>query len=124
MTIGWVFAALVLPAALGAQDSTRTVLPFGGIYDFWMESYVACTVVNGGTSNGSNKWTVNLHNESATAIASFDTGSDPVSTWTRHRVSINALAGNTTIILEETATKSGAPGGLFITSCILGRLVG
>lgn len=30
MTIGWVFAALVLPAALGAQDSTRTVLPFLG----------------------------------------------------------------------------------------------
>jgi hypothetical protein len=105
-------------------DFTRLVLPMGGIYDFWMEDYVAATVVNGGASNGSNKWTVNLHNDGATTIASFDTGADAVNTWVRHRVSVNALAATSVVVLEETATKSGAPGGLFITSCITGRFVG
>lgn len=77
-------------------------------------------------NDGTNYWTVGLINIAATVQASFSTIADTAATWTPHAVLANSFATipvpTSAVRLAIVVTKTGAPGGLYITNLLLARL--
>lgn len=110
--------------------STPNRWPIMSDYDLWVDSIYVVTFVNGGTSNSSNKWTLEADKinsaNTGTSIGSFDTGSDTVSTWTRHKISVAAAVVASSFpggFQVQVLSKTGAPGNLYFASTMFYRLI-
>lgn len=120
--------------ALGSQRALFPVSATGIILDgttpftedgvaHWLEKIAINTNV-GTLNNASNKWTLQVQSGGGTNIgAAFDTGGDTTGVWTAHLVSSGSVFGSATISVNIT-TKTGTPGGIFVTAYAVFRLVG
>lgn len=102
--------------------------PWHSTYDLWLVAFYATNYVVG-PNNATNHWTVALRKTDAanvpTTVASYTTAADVQDNWTSREVAIGALLGApTTKQMEVGATKTAAPGGIYVPTAFTYRLVG
>lgn len=117
------------------QGATATMItaavPFLGTYSLYLLScYFGVQLVGGGTSNGSNKWSLDLNyydtSSSRFSIGSADTSGVASGNANTVVLSINAALNAAAVILEErVGTKTGSPPNYYFWgSHITYRLIG
>lgn len=113
-----------------ADAMANAIPPLPGMSDIYLLSYRATIFVAGGGSalSGSNKWvgTTHKYNSAAspTTIATTNIDSGASSTIRTFDTTINALLTTGTYQwIETTWTKTGTPGGLFMSEVITYRMV-
>jgi hypothetical protein len=108
-------------------NALAATIPLNPAYDFYGE-WFECTTNVAGTNTGAVFWTLALRKistASSSTIVSFSTGTTPdtPSTYTTHRVAINALFGTSHTHLAVDATETGSAGNLFLPpATVVGRL--
>ena len=117
-----------LPQPFSATQSSshRGATPHPGVYEVWLETFLASFFVGAGTALGaSHKWVVvfNTHpNVPTTATINIDSGAS--STYRVLSAAMNAVSPITELETRVGATKTGTPGDLNLWPRYTYRLIG
>jgi hypothetical protein len=101
----------------------RGIIGYGGTFDTYIHTiHISSFVLT--TNTGANYWNFAASRApSATSLGTADTSADTPSTWTNHTLTVNAVSGTTDREWEIDATKTGAPGNLYIAVAMAYRLI-
>lgn len=109
-----------------ATPNTQARWPVRSDYGVYLTRWAASTLIVT-TNTGSAFWTVALRWTNAantqTTLVSFNTSADAPTNWIHHDQAINAVLDAAAVQIQTVATKTGAPGAIYCTSQLFGRLI-